>query len=459
VLETVLQVFVGLSWVYWLAACWLVRAFFRHPLDESGASFVVLPSAATFTPPVSVLKPVRGLDHEAWENFETFCRQDYPNYEIIFGVADEDDPVVPVIRRLERRFPERKIRLVFARPFGPNRKACLLHDLTVAARHEVLVISDSDMRVAPDYLSRVVAPLADPGVGLVTCAYVGDEALSLPAGLEALHMGVTFLPSVVVARRVMAMRFALGASLTLRRADLARLGGFAVLVDYLAEDYQIGARTAASGQTVHLSDYVMAAAIGETTFHEEWRRELRWMRCSRVSRPREYPALLLTFSTPLAGVLAWVSGFSPAAEQALVVTLVLRWVVGWLVTGYTQDKVSRRWLPWLPVRDVLSALVWIAAGVGRRVVWRGEEYQLLERGRMRSSAAAAATTSAAATKSAAATTSERLLLNALGSGRGTREGGRDGGPDGAGLAGLDGDALEGGGEGLGYPSEPLLPHP
>lgn len=388
-LEKVLAALLGASWVYWLAACWLVRDFFhragaeagRRAGAEAGPGTSVQPS---FRPPVSVLKPVRGVDRGAYENFVSHCRQDYPEYEIIFGVAEADDPVVPLIRRLQRDFPERSIRLIVAPPFGPNRKACLLHELVKAARYDVLVMNDSDMRVTPDYLARVVQPLADPKVGLVTCPYVGGDVRSLPAALEALHMGVTFLPSVVVARKAVNMRFALGASITMRRADLERLGGFAALKDYLAEDFQVGYQTASKlGLRVHLSDYIITCVLGDATFHEQWSQELRWMRCNRVSRPREYPGLVLTHSTALAAALALVSGFSEAASQALLVTLVLRWAVAWLVTGYTGDRVSRRYLLWLPVRDILSALVWVAGGLGRRVSWRGEEYRLEPGGKIR----------------------------------------------------------------------------
>lgn len=381
-LERLLELLVAASWVYWLVAVWMVRSYFRHCSSPAGSGGELSDPKGSYTPPVSVLKPVRGLDHEAYENFESYCRQDYPDYEIIFGVDDPRDQAVPVIRNLQRAYPGLRIRLVVADVFAANRKACVLDRLAAEARHEILVISDSDMRSTPDYLRRVVAPMADTRVGLVTCPYVGGSAHSLSARLEALHMGVTFLPSVVVARRVVAMRFAMGASNTVRRLDLERIGGFAALADYLAEDFQLGARIAGLGLKVHLSDYIMTSVLGETTFEEEWHREVRWSRCTRVSRPKEYPGLLISFSTPLAGILAWLTGPGGAHEEALLVSLVLRWVVAWLVTGYTHDRESRRSLFWLPARDVLSSLVWAAGGVGRRIVWRGEEYRLESGGRM-----------------------------------------------------------------------------
>ncbi len=372
-LEPLLVLLIVASWLYWLVALYLIFDFFQTKPPENDPGFAPL---------VSILKPVKGVDSQAFQNFTSFCRQDYPEYEIIFGVADPMDPVIPMINRLKLDYPERAIRLVIAPPFGANRKASLLHYLEQEARHDLLVVSDSDMRATPDYLRRVVHPLADERVGLVTCLYRGASAVSLTAGLEALHMGITFLPSVIVARKFLHMRFALGASVALRRRDLDRLGGFAALADYLADDYQLGARIASLGRKVCLSDYVMTCILGATTFRDQWDREVRWMRCSHVSRPREYPGLLLSFSTPLSLVLVLVTGFEPMSLRFLAVSLLLRWGVAWLISGQTSDQESRGWLPLLPLRDLLSALTWCAGAVGRRIAWRGEEFELQPDGKM-----------------------------------------------------------------------------
>ncbi|MGQ9599230.1 MAG: bacteriohopanetetrol glucosamine biosynthesis glycosyltransferase HpnI [Anaerolineae bacterium] len=370
--KTALLFCIVASWIYWLVALWLVFDFFRSK-D---------PSRGSFTPPVSILKPVKGVDVQAYQNFASFCRQQYPEYELIFGVADPGDPILPVIERLKRDFPEQRIRLIVAEAFGANRKASLLHQMEQEACYETLVISDSDMRATPEYLQRVVSPLADEQIGLVTCPYRGESALNLAAGLEALHMGVTFLPSVVVARKFLDMRFAMGATVVLRRRDLVRLGGFASMANYLADDYQLGARIASLGLKVHLSSYVMACVLGASSFREQWHREVRWMRCSRVSRPREYPGLILSFSTPLAMVWILTTGFEPSNLQVLLVSLALRWTVAWLVSGWTGDSEARRWLLWLPIRDILTALTWCVGGLGRRIVWRGEEFELRPGGLM-----------------------------------------------------------------------------
>ncbi len=384
VLETLLLALIVASWIYWLVACFLVFYFFRRGPGNRARGPVAREAAASpaFTPPVSILKPVRCLDAQAFENFASFCRQDYPVFELLFGVEDAADPVVPVIERLQREFPECRIRLLVTEPLGPNRKAGILHGLVAEAAYEILVISDSDMRVTPDYLGRVVAPLADEAIGLVTCPYRGAAALTFTARLEALHMGVTFLPSVMVARKFLAMRFAMGATVALRRADLERIGGFASIADYLADDFQLAVKISALGRRVCLSDYVVVSVLGATSLLEQWNREVRWARTNRVNRPREYPGMLLTLSTPLAALLVPITGYAPSAWRVLLASILLRWVVGWVVTGCTGDSEARRWLIWLPVRDMFSGLVWAVGGIGRRVVWRGQEYFVLPDGRL-----------------------------------------------------------------------------
>jgi ceramide glucosyltransferase len=370
----VLSLLVVASWIYWLVALWLVREFFRR---------YQVPKA-DFTPPVTIVKPLRGLDAQIYRNFVSFCEQDYPEFELVFGVADPKDPVVEAVRRLQREYPERDIRLIITPADRVNRKAAQLHVLAGEARYPTLVVSDSDMRVTPDYLRRVVAPLADPAVGLVTCLYRGIEPLTFTARMEALHMGATFLPSVLVARKVLKMRFAMGATVALRQSDLERMGGFAAVADYLADDFQLGAHIADLGLRVHMSDYIVNSVLGPTTFSDQWNREVRWAHCNRVSRPLEYPGLLLTFSTPFSAILVIVSGFDLLGWFALAVSVLLRWFVAWRVMGYTGSEGTRRWLGWLPLRDVLSALIWAAGAVGRRVVWRGEEYILQPDGKLAS---------------------------------------------------------------------------
>jgi ceramide glucosyltransferase len=368
--EVVLVVLVAAGWVYWLIALWCTRSFFLEPGEDSG-----------FEPPVSILKPLCGVDTEIYENLESFCRQDYGEYEVLCGVSDPADPVIPIVRRLQQDLDSR-VRLRITPTPSANCKAGILHALTGEARHDVLVVSDSDMRVTPDYLRRVVGPLGDESTGLVHCPYRGEKALTFTARLEAQHMTATFLPSVLVAHKLLRGRLALGATMALRRGDLERLGGFAAFEDYLADDYQLGLRMSNLGRRVHLSRYVVTSILGETSFREQWQREVRWARTNRVNRPREYPGILLTFSTPLAAILVVASGLDPVGWGALAISVSLRWLVAWAVMGYAGNQSARRWLIWLPLRDMLSSLVWCVGGVGRHIVWRQRGYTLLPGGRM-----------------------------------------------------------------------------
>jgi len=198
-----------------LLTAYLIYEFFRDSTEPE----------ESYSVPVSILKPVRGVDPEAYENFASFCRQDYGEYELLFGVADPADPVVWVVARLQRDFPTLPIRLFVAPPYGANCKASILHYLAGQARHGVLVVSDSDVRVTPDYLRRVVGPLRNRDIGMVTCLYRGEEALTFTARLEALYMGATFVPLVLAARKFVAMRLGLGATMVVRRYDLSRIAG------------------------------------------------------------------------------------------------------------------------------------------------------------------------------------------------------------------------------------------
>jgi ceramide glucosyltransferase len=368
------------SWVYWLVAVAAVRVAFRAPA----------PPTPAVLPPVSVLKPVHGVDAGALENFESFCRQEYPEFELVFGVADPCDPAVALVERLRRERPDVSIRLVVAPARGPNRKASLLEALAREARHEVLVAADADMRVAPDHLRRIVGALLEPGVGLVTCPYRGEEARSLAARLEALHMGVTFLPSAVVASRLIGVAFATGATIALRQADLARLGGFAAVADYLADDYEMGARTAALGLRVTVCPIAVRSVLGATTLREQWDRELRWSRCTRASQPAGHYGYVVSFATPLALAFLASERLSAIGWAVLAGSLLVRWAAGAAIARATGDSTSLRALPLLPVRDLMTAAIWAAALAGRRIVWRGEVF-LLAGGKLRPARGAAST--------------------------------------------------------------------
>ncbi|HXO18570.1 MAG TPA: bacteriohopanetetrol glucosamine biosynthesis glycosyltransferase HpnI [Thermoanaerobaculia bacterium] len=366
VLEAVLTLILLTSWVFWMLAAWSARRFLRRRPEPDSESL----------PAVSILKPLKGADHEAYENFASFCRQDYPEIEILFGVADAADPAIAVVARLRRDFPEIAIRVLVAGETAGNPKSGILVALQAAARHEVLVVSDSDVRASPDCLRRIVAPLADPRTSLVSCLYRSRLAATLASRFESLFLDAGFLPAAIVAYRL-GRRFGVGATMAVRRAALERIDGFAAFSRNLLDDYEIGARLAARGEGVVLSREVVTHVLGAGTWRELWDREVRWSRGIRAARLRDYAGLPLTFSTPAALLLAVAAGLSPLALAALAGSLLLRfWVALRLYADLGGEREPLSTLAWLPLRDCLSAVVWCAGCAGRRVRWRGSTYRL-----------------------------------------------------------------------------------
>ena len=327
---------------------------------------------------MSILKPVRGLDFEARENFISHCEQHYPEFEILFGVTGADEPVVPLVQELQRTYGEERVRLVIAPHEAMNPKAGLLAELARRARHDVMVLTDSDVRLPPDGVARAIAPLADPAVGLVTLPYRGDRVLSLAAALEALGMGAEFLPGVLVGRQVLHTAFALGPGNAVRRDALDAIGGFDAVSRYLADDYQLGFQIGATGRRVEVSDVVISAVLGRTSLRVWWEREVRWARTIRMNRRMHYPGLLATFSTPLALLATLAFAWWPA----LLGSLAVRWYVAWRMTGWMGDRALRRWLWLVPLRDLLSPAIWAAGLVGRHVSWRGRTFRVAPDGRL-----------------------------------------------------------------------------
>jgi ceramide glucosyltransferase len=330
-------------------------------------------------PPVSVLKPLKGTDPEMYESFRSHCLQDYPDYEIIFGVSDSVDPALQLVEKLKLEFPQRAIRaIVCAENLGSNTKVSNLAQMLRQAKHENILVNDGDIRVPPDYLRRVMAPLADPQVGLVTCLYRGIASPSLGSRLEALGISTDFSAAVLAARELEGgIRFGLGSTLAFRRSDLEAIGGFEALVDYLADDYEIGRRIAERGLKVTLSDAVVETFLPAYTLRQFVDHQLRWGRTVRDSRRWGYLGLVLTFGFPWA-LMAVVGTHGALWAWALLAAVLglrvaVALVVGSLVSG---DRQVLRLMPWLPLRDLVAVVVWLASLTGRRVVWRGNSFTL-----------------------------------------------------------------------------------
>jgi ceramide glucosyltransferase len=366
----ILAVLGTVSSIGYYAVCLWSASRFRRQAAGEGTS----PTQA-----VSILKPLRGTDPEMYESFRSHCLQDYPEYEIIFGVSDASDPAVDLVERLKGEFPQCAIQSMVCREnLGANTKVSNLAQMVRAARHEYLIVNDSDIRVEPDYLRRVLAPLSDPTVGLVTCLYRGVGDSTVGSRLEALGISTDFCAGVLVAQTVEnGMRFGLGSTLAFRRRDLQAIGGFEAFADYLADDYQIGNRIAALGLKVKLSDVVVETFLPRYTLRGFVDHQLRWARTVRDSRFWGYVGLGLTFGLPWAVLALLVERGADWAWGLLAVTLAMRAAVAVVVGKLVlRDRQVIRSLAFIPVRDVLALLVWIVSFAGHTVAWRGDRFRL-----------------------------------------------------------------------------------
>jgi len=344
-----------------------------------------------YTPPATIFKPVRGADAEAYENFASFLRQNYPEYQIIFGLREESDPAAPIIRRLIADFPGRDIELVISSgEFGHNAKVSNLRNMYAKAKHDVLLIADSDIRVEPDYLRRVVAPLrpqagaqAGAQVGMVTCLYRGTNAKTFAGLLENIGVSSTFAPDVCSARALQGVKFAFGSTIATRRETLERIGGFPALADYLADDFLLGSHAAKEGLEVVLSDCVVEHVSAPDTFVAMLRHQLRWARTVRVSRPWGYRGMIMTHGVATALMATWAWGFSGFALWLLAVTILARFLPLFVVGVYgLKDRALARYFWLAPIRDLIAFGVWAAGLVGDEIEWRGVRFRVTPGGKL-----------------------------------------------------------------------------
>ncbi len=377
IVTTALLVLALLPFVYYLLSLYCVIAYFR------GVRKAATPIGA-FTPPASIVKPVRGLDYEAYENFASFCRLDYPEYEIIFAVSDASDPVISVIEKLRADFPSRAIRLITNIPHvGSSDKVNNLCQLTQNAKYDLLVMSDSDVRVEPDYLTQVTAPFADREVGVVTAFYRSLSVGNLASNLDALGMYMDSAPGALVARKFEGrLGFAFGWTMATSKKHLAEIGGWEAMVNHHSEDFELGKRIAQCGHRVVLMAKPVFMVFPEETLAEYFQRELRWSIALKGGRPSGYRAMFFTHGLPWALVGAAVSesiGSPQLAASYLLAYLVLRIATTWLTGRWGLGDRRLYKIMWLvPVRDAISFIAWIAGFFSEKIVWRGLEYRLHE---------------------------------------------------------------------------------
>ncbi|HEY2548324.1 MAG TPA: bacteriohopanetetrol glucosamine biosynthesis glycosyltransferase HpnI [Candidatus Acidoferrum sp.] len=360
--------------VYYVAATIAALRFFRRERRRK---------LRNYTPSVSLLKPVRGTDFATYENYSSFCRQDYPEYEILFAVNDASDPAVPFIHRLIAEFPGRQIRLlVGAEELGANRKVNKLARLSREAQHEILVLTDGDVRVGPNYLREVVAPFGDERIGAVTSFYRGIAENNLYAELEAIGASSDFFAGVLMADLTEGVNFALGASVVTTQRWLGKIGGFESISGMLADDYELGLRIAGAGGRVLLSGEPVWTMYPAQSAKSFWDHQLRWARTVRLCRPLSYFGLIFTLGLPWALLAALVAPAKPIAAVYLLAYLVLRCVMAWTVGVWgVGDEVLRRKLWLVPLRDALYSAVWLASFASNRIIWGGQEYTM-QKGQM-----------------------------------------------------------------------------
>ncbi len=333
--------------------------------------------AAGFAPPITILKSLAGPEQYLEENLRTFFKQDYPRYQIVFA-ACAGDPAAEIARRLMDQHPRQDAELVITgEPEFPNRKAWSLHHAVRRAQHDILIVSDSDVRAAPDLLNAVAAEFADPRVGVVTCLYRAIGA-SFWSRLEALTVNSEFWCAVLVARMLEGMKFAVGPTMALRRDYLDKVGGFAATADYLAEDFVLGQWAERHGYKAALCPHVVDHFIGGLPWWSNLKHRFRWARSTRRSRPWGYLGQI--FTNPLPFALPLLAG--PVAPLAAAVLLARAAVVATVAVGLLRDPFTRKYWWLVPIADILSLLVWISGFFGNTVEWRGHRYRLTRDGRL-----------------------------------------------------------------------------
>jgi ceramide glucosyltransferase len=341
--------------------------FFPRPLKSTG-----------YTPPVSILKPIRGLDPDAYENFASLCRQDYTKYELLFCVTGEDDPVVPTLEKLTRDFPDRSIRILYGSGSNaPNDKVAKLARLVREAKYETLVIGDSDVRVAPDYLRSVVAPLADPRVGAVTCFYMPARTRTLAENLLAIGMVSDFYAGLLVDWKLEGVKFALGPTIATTRARLAEFGGFQAIENQCGDDLLVGRLIAERGHTVELLPYTVLKFAGFQSLDELFDKRLRWMVVMRHMRPWGHFGLLFTQGLPWALAAIAVHPSARVALAYLCAYLAFRIAITWsiCVRGLKQPLTWKEILL-IPVWDLVAFCIWLASFLRKTIRWRDADYYI-----------------------------------------------------------------------------------
>ena len=362
-------------WFYSYAS-YVGIVFFRRllpPLDQK------------FHPPIAILKPICGIDSDAYENLASFCQQDYPQYQLIFAVLEREDPGIEIVQKVIHDFPDLDIQLIIGEAtttIGANRKVSNLVNAFTKAKYDILVIADSDIRVGIDYLQRVIQPLKAENVGIVTCLY-RSLAQGLVATLEALGTATEFQAGVLVSRQLEGVKFALGQTIVIRKNVLEAIGGFTAISDYLADDFQLGYLSAQAGYQVVLSDFVVEHVLATTTLVDSFKRLIRWARGVRVSRPWGYLGLIFTHGTATSLLFLIATGGSTLGWVVLATTWTIRLIMAWIIGVNILNDPQAKKIIWLvPLRDIISFAIWLYSFMGNTIEWRGRRLKLTKSGKL-----------------------------------------------------------------------------
>lgn len=358
---------------YYLFTLYAARRLFRqeHP-------------PYTHLPPVTLLKPLKGASQQLYDHLASFCRLDYPTFQLLCGVRDPHDPAIPVVQQLQSDFPHCDIVLVVnPEVIGSNYKVSTLHHLMRQAKHDIIVITDGDVTVTPEYLRQVIPPLDDAHTGLVTCPYRGGTTAPFPALLESLLINTGFASMILVASQVEKTTYAFGATMAVKREVLEKIGGFAALADYLADDYYLGNLVARAGYEVRILPHVVETHPGVTGIRDLFHHQLRWARTQRLCRPGGYVGTLITYGTVWAMLGAALFPTSVPMWQLALATLGLRLYSTSIVSEVFLDaEATRRFLWLVPVTDFLSFLIWLLSLRGNTVHWGEYKFRVRSDGKM-----------------------------------------------------------------------------
>ncbi len=370
ILESITALGAVTGTAYYILCLWGAARYLRE---------VGRPPLPDYAPPVSILKPLKGADPGIYEALRSHCLQDYPEYELIFGVADLQDPAAEAVRLLMKELPSRAIKLVQCSPeAGTNRKVATLQEMLPYARYEYLLVNDSDIQVDANYLREIMRPMQDRRVGMVTALYRAAAGKTIGSKLEALGISTDFMGGVLSAREIeRGLRFALGSTLAFPRSVLDKIGGFTPLLDYLADDYELGARISNAGFEVALARCIVETHLPDYSFHEFWKHQLRWGRTIKDKRKAGYFGVLFSFGLAWAMLAVVVARGAWWAWTLLGVVALVRLVLAIVLSAWVlHDRRTLRDVWLLPVRDFVAMAVWLATYAGSEIEWRGERFRL-----------------------------------------------------------------------------------